>query len=55
MRQIADIKETQGPVTIYRENQERYVSVGCNLAGIDLKTAVEKLNRFSRKSLFLQI
>jgi HAE1 family hydrophobic/amphiphilic exporter-1 len=45
LRQIADIKETQGPVTIYRENQERYVSVGCNLAGIDLKTAVEKIEQ----------
>lgn len=45
LRQIADIRETQGPVTIYRENQERYVSVGCNLAGIDLKTAVSKIEQ----------
>ncbi len=45
LRQIADIKEAQGPVTIYRENQERYVSVGCNLAGIDLKTAVERIEQ----------
>ncbi len=45
LRQIADIRETQGPVTIYRENQERYVSVGCNLAGIDLKTAVKKIEQ----------
>ncbi len=45
LRQIADIRETQGPVTIYRENQERYVSVGCNLAGIDLKTAVKKVEQ----------
>lgn len=45
LRQIADIRETQGPVTIYRENQERYISVGCNLAGIDLKTATEKVEQ----------
>lgn len=45
LRQIADIQETQGPVTIYRENQERYVSVGCNLAGIDLKNAVSKIEQ----------
>jgi HAE1 family hydrophobic/amphiphilic exporter-1 len=45
LRQIADIRETQGPVTIYRENQERYVSVGCNLAGIDLRTAVKKVEQ----------
>ncbi len=45
LRQVAEIKESQGPVTIYRENQERYISVGCNLAGIDLKTAVRKIEQ----------
>lgn len=39
LRQIADIGESQSPVTVFRENQERYISVSCNLGGIDLSTA----------------
>ena len=46
LRQIAEIKESQSPVTVYRENQERYISVSCNLGGIDLSSArrhIEKI------------
>lgn len=45
LRQIADIRESQSPVTIYRENQERYISVGCNLAGIDLSSATKQIEK----------
>ncbi|NOX89057.1 MAG: efflux RND transporter permease subunit [Calditrichaeota bacterium] len=43
LRQVAKIEETDAPATIYRENQERYVSVGCDLSGIDLSSAVRKI------------
>ncbi len=39
LRQIADIEETESPQTIYRENEERYVAVTCNLQGTDLSSA----------------
>ncbi|MBN1577855.1 MAG: efflux RND transporter permease subunit [Chitinispirillaceae bacterium] len=45
LREIADIRETGSPVTIYRENQERYISVSCNLAGIDLSSAGREIER----------
>lgn len=45
LREIADIAESRSPVTIYRENQERYISVSCNLSGIDLKTARQEMER----------
>ncbi len=43
LRQVAKIEETDAPATIYRENQERYVSVGCDLSEIDLSSAVRKI------------
>lgn len=45
LRQIADIREAQAPVTIHRENQERYISVSCNLAGIDLAKATKRIEQ----------
>ncbi|HLV33402.1 MAG TPA: efflux RND transporter permease subunit [Chitinispirillaceae bacterium] len=45
LRQIANIKESQSPVTIYRENQERYIAVSCNLAGIDLSNARRQIEQ----------
>ncbi|NLE02755.1 MAG: efflux RND transporter permease subunit [Fibrobacter sp.] len=45
LREIADIVETQSPVTIYRENQERYISVSCNLAGLDLSAARQEMEK----------
>ncbi len=43
LQQVASIEETHAPSTIYRENQQRYVSVGCDLSGIDLSSAVRKI------------
>ena len=45
LRQVADIVQGASPTTIYRENQERFVSVGCDLSGIDLTSAVNKIER----------
>lgn len=40
LNQLGAIEETRAIPTIYRENQERYVSVSCNLApGLDLGSA----------------
>ena len=39
LKQLGTIEETLSPQTIYRENQERYVTVGCNLFGKDLTSA----------------
>ncbi len=41
---IATIAEEQSTPTIFRENQNRYVSVGCALSGIDLSAAVAAVN-----------
>ncbi len=43
LEQVAQVVEDDAPSTIYRENQERYVSVGCDLSGIDLSSAVRKI------------
>jgi HAE1 family hydrophobic/amphiphilic exporter-1 len=45
LREVADIVESQSPVTIYRENQERYTSVSCNLAGLDLSAARQEIEK----------
>ncbi len=45
LQQVAQVEETEAPTTIYRENQERYVSVGCDLSGIDLSSAVRKIKK----------
>lgn len=39
LSQLGTIEETRTAPTIYRENQERYASVTCNLSGIDLASA----------------
>ncbi|MBN1759423.1 MAG: efflux RND transporter permease subunit [Chitinispirillaceae bacterium] len=44
LREVADIVESQSPVTIHRENQERYIAVNCNLAGIDLSSARHEID-----------
>ena len=41
---IAQIVEEESSPTIFRENQSRFISVGCGLSGIDLSTAVSKIN-----------
>jgi len=43
LQQVASVEETHAPSTIYRENQQRYVSVGCDLSDIDLSSAVRKI------------
>ncbi len=48
LQQVAKVVETEAPTTIYRENQERYVSVGCDLSGTDLSTAVRKIKKIIR-------
>jgi HAE1 family hydrophobic/amphiphilic exporter-1 len=45
LKNIAEIEEAQSSPTIFRENQNRFVSVGCNLSGTDLSTAVDEINR----------
>ena len=41
---IAQIVEEESSPTIFRENQSRFISVGCGLSGIDLSSAVNKIN-----------
>ena len=41
---IARITEEESSPTIFRENQSRFISVGCGLSGIDLSTAVKRIN-----------
>ncbi len=50
LRQVADIVRMPAPTTIYRENQERYVSVGCDLSGIDLSSAVRKIQKIIKET-----
>ncbi len=45
LREVAEISETRSPVTIFRENQERYIAVSCNLGGIDLSGARREIER----------
>ncbi|MFP4417999.1 MAG: efflux RND transporter permease subunit [Chitinispirillaceae bacterium] len=45
LRQIAHIKESHSPVTVFRENQERYIAVSCNIAGIDLSSATREIEK----------
>ncbi|GAK61058.1 acriflavin resistance protein [Candidatus Vecturithrix granuli] len=39
LSQLGEIEETRATPTIYRENQERYAAVTCNLSGIDVASA----------------
>jgi HAE1 family hydrophobic/amphiphilic exporter-1 len=43
LKQLGTIEESRATPTIYRENQERYVSVSCNLFGIDLASARQQI------------
>jgi len=45
LNEIASITEEQAAPTIFRENQNRFVSVGAGLSGIDLSTAVSEVNK----------
>lgn len=45
LKDIAEIVEEQSSPTIYRENQNRFVSVGCGLSGIDLSAAVTEIKK----------
>lgn len=42
--EISTIEQRAAAPTVFRENQNRFVSVGANLSGIDLSAAVEKIN-----------
>ncbi len=41
LKQLGTVEEALSPPTIFRENQERFISVGCNLSGLDLSRAVQ--------------
>jgi len=45
LKQLGQIEETLSPQTIYRENQERYVTVGCNLSGMDLSKGTVEVKK----------
>jgi HAE1 family hydrophobic/amphiphilic exporter-1 len=45
LRQLGTVKEALAPPTIFRENQERFIAVECNLSGIDLSSAVQHVQR----------
>jgi HAE1 family hydrophobic/amphiphilic exporter-1 len=45
LKQLGQVEETLSPQTIYRENQERYITVGCNLSGIDLSSATSEVKK----------
>jgi len=45
LRDVAEISEEQSSPTIFRENQNRFVSVGCGLSGIDLSAAVKEIKK----------
>ncbi len=45
LKDVAEIKEEQSSPTIFRENQNRFVSVGCGLSGTDLTTAVAEIEK----------
>ncbi len=44
LKDMATIEEEESSPTIFRENQDRYVSVGFALSGVDLSAAVEIVN-----------
>jgi HAE1 family hydrophobic/amphiphilic exporter-1 len=43
VKQLGTVEESRATPTIYRENQERYVSVSCNLFGVDLARARQQI------------
>lgn len=42
---VVSVEQGTGPVTINRENQERYVTVSCSLVGQDLNSFTEELTQ----------
>ncbi len=50
LEQLAEIKTGTAPSTIFRENQQRLISVGCDLSGIDLSSAVREIRRLIRQT-----
>ena len=50
LEQLADIQTGIAPSTIFRENQQRVISVGCDLSGTDLSTAVREIQRVIRQT-----
>jgi len=44
LEDIAEISEESSSPTIYRENQQRFVSIGCSLSDLDLSAATAKIN-----------
>lgn len=51
--QIADIVSTSGPSSISRENVERKIVVSANVAGSDLRTVVEEIQKRVEESVKL--
>ena len=45
LKQIAQVTEEEASPTIFRENQNRFVSIGISLSGIDLSKATEEVNK----------
>ncbi len=45
LQDVAEIIEEQSSPTIFRENQNRFVSVGCGLSGTDLSSAVDEIEK----------
>jgi HAE1 family hydrophobic/amphiphilic exporter-1 len=45
LNDVAVISEEESSPTIFRENQSRFVSVGCGLSGIDLSSAVNIIKK----------
>ncbi len=45
LKDIAHFEEAESTPTIFRENQSRFISVGCGLSGIDLSAAIDEIDR----------
>lgn len=45
LKDVAEVIEENSSPTIFRENQGRFVSVGCGLSGVDLSAAVSSIER----------
>lgn len=45
LRQLGTVEEALAPPAIFRENQDRYIAVECNLSGLDLSAAVQQIER----------
>ncbi|MFZ0391217.1 MAG: efflux RND transporter permease subunit [Calditrichia bacterium] len=45
LEQVARVEQGEAPTTIFRENQERFVSVGADLYKLDLSSARDKIDQ----------